>query len=109
MRGETVGRLRAGAPTTDEYGTPIPGVEVEVPITGAAFAPGGSTEPAQTGMARVVITPTLYFHHSWPDIISSDRIRVRGLIYSVIGQPPDWRSPFVAGEGGLVVELKAVE
>jgi len=108
MRGEIVGRLRAGAPTTDEYGTAIPGAEVEVPIPGAAFAPGGSTEPAQTGMARVVTAPTLYFTTS-PDVLSSDRMRVRGLVYSVIGNPALWINPFTGATAGLVVELKAVE
>jgi len=108
MRGETVTRLRPGAPTVDEYGTQIPGAEVEVPIMGAAFDPGGSSEPAQTGTARVVTTPKIYFTTS-PDVLSSDRMRVRGLVYSVIGNPALWINPFTGATAGLVVELKAVE
>lgn len=109
MIGETVTRLRTGAsPGEDPYGNPLPGVDVEVAIPGAAFDPGGSLEPVEVGRAQTVTTPKLYFTTS-PDIISSDRLRVRGLVYSVIGRPALWVSPFTGVTAGMVVELKVAE
>lgn len=109
MRGETVTRLRTGAsPGLDPYDNPLPGVDAEIPLTGAAFDPGGSLEPAEVGRAQTVTTPRLYFRTS-PDIISSDRLRVRGLVYDVIGHPALWVSPFTGVTAGLVVELKVAE
>ena len=109
MIGETVGRIRTGESAgEDPYGNPIPGADVEVPIPGAAFDPGGSLEPVEVGRAQVVTTPKLYWIVA-PDVVSSDRLRVRGLVYSVIGRPALWVSPYTLTTAGLVVELKSVE
>jgi len=108
MRGETVGRIRTGAPAgTDPYGNPIPGIDVETTVPGAAFDPGSSLEPVEVGRAQTVTTPKLYFRSS-PDIISTDRMRARGIVYAVVGNPALWISPYTGVTAGLVVELKAV-
>lgn len=111
MLGETVTRIRAGAQTgTDAFGQPVYGPDVETTIDGAMFAPGGSSESVEVGREAVVTAPTLYFRAAWPDIVETDRIRVRGVEYDVDGRPADWRDPFgTDGPGGLVVTLKAVE
>lgn len=110
MIGETVTRIRTGAsPGLDRYGNPLPGVDAEVPIDGAAFDPGGSLEPLEVGRAQTVTTPKVYFWRSAPDIVSTDRLRVRGLVYQVIGHPARWESPFTTEVAGLVVELQLVE
>ena len=103
---ETVTRIRAGAPTgTDAFGQPIPGPDVETAIEGALFAPGASSEPVEVGREAVVSSPTLYFRGARPDLVRTDRVRVRGLVYELDGDPADWRngdSPV----GGLVVTLR---
>lgn len=111
MLGETVTRIRPGAQTgTDAFGQPVYGSDAETDIDGAMFAPGGSSEPVEVGREAVVTAPTLYFRGTWPDIVATDRIRVRGVEFAVDGKPADWRDPFgTGGPGGLVVTLKAVE
>jgi len=106
MLGESVVRIRPTASAPDRYGNPTT-TDTETTLTGAAFDPGGSREPVEVGRASVVTTPKLYFQ-STPDLTSSDRVRVRGLTYTVEGNPAVWISPFTNVTAGLVVELKAV-
>lgn len=109
MAGETVTRIRAGASAgNDRYGNPIPGTPAETTIAGAFFAPGGTQEPVQTGRAAVIAEPEVYFPGLWPDIVPTDRLRIRGAVYEVQGDPGDWESPWSTGLGGLAVRLKKV-
>lgn len=105
---ETVTRIRHGAQTgTDAFNVPIYGPDIETDITGALVAPGGSTEVITTAGRVPVVTPTtVYFRDAWPDIVPTDRLRVRGVVYDVAGKPADWRSD---GPGGLVVPLRDAE
>lgn len=104
---ETVTRIRDGAQTgTDAFGQPIYGPDVETPIEGALFAPGGTSEPVELGRAPVISEPTLYFRNSWPDIVSTDRLRVRGVVYDVEGVPAEWHRGDQEPLGGLVVTLR---
>ena len=110
MIGEVVIRIRSGASTgVDRYGNPIPGTDVETPLDGAAFDPGGSREPLEVGRAQTVTNPKVYFYMNTPDVVSTDRLRVRGLVYQVKGRPAVWSSPFPSAVGGLVVELELAE
>lgn len=107
--GEPVTRIRAGtSPGPDPYGNPLPGVDVQTVIEGAAFDPGGSREPVEVGRTQTITTPKVFFMDAWPDIVESDRLVVRGRTFTVQGRPPAWRSPW-SGMGGLVVELQEVE
>lgn len=108
MPGEQVVRLRKAATGTDPYGNPI-STETETAIDGCFFDPGGSREPVEVGRDQTVTTPKAYFPGQWPDITDDDRLRVRGLVFDVEGIPPNWRSPYGSGLGGLVVELKRSE
>lgn len=107
MIGETVIRIRAGAsPGNDRYGNPLPGVDVETAVTGAAFEPRFTSETVGADRLTTTTKPALIFFDEWPDLLSTDRVRVRGVIYEVDGVPADYRSPFGTGFGGVVVELK---
>lgn len=106
---ETVIRLRDTQTGVDAYNNPVTET-VETPIPGAAFAPEqASRESVEVGREAVTTQPAVYFHRTWPDIVRTDRLRVRGVEYRVDGDPADWRYPFGAtGPGGLVVTLKRV-
>lgn len=110
MIGETVTRIRAGAQTgTDPFDQPIYGPDVEVDLDAAAFDPGGSLEPVEVGRRAVVTTPKCYWRDETPDIVSTDRLRVRGVVYQVTGNPAAWVSPYTGATKGLVVELREPE
>lgn len=109
--GETVTRIRAGeSTTTDRYGNPIPGPDVETPLDRAGFDPGGSREPVEVGRTATVTNPKVYFRDYAPDVVSTDRLRVRGVVYQVKGRPAEWRDPHAGNVvRGLVVELELAE
>lgn len=119
MAGETVTRIRAGASTeNDRYGNPIPGEPAETTLRGAFFAPGGTQEPVEAGRTQepveagrtaVITEPEIYFPGSWPDIQPDDRLRIRGDVYEVTGDPADWKSPWASGLGGLAIRLRKVD
>lgn len=106
MQGEPVVRIRSTAGALDRYGNPTT-TDAEVTLEGAAFDPGGSLEPVEVGRAAVVTSPKLYFR-SAVDVTAADRMRVRGVTYTVEGNPALWVSPFTAATAGMVVELRAV-
>lgn len=109
MAGETVTRIRPTESGVDRYGNPV-FTDAEVDIPGAFFAPEqSSTELTQVGRVPVITKPSLYFPGAWPDLVASDRVRVRGLVFEVNGDPADWRNPWGGPlPGGLVVTLERV-
>jgi hypothetical protein len=110
VSGETVIRVRRGAQSgVDRYQNPVYGADVETDIEGAFFDPGGSVEPVEIGRSAVITTPKAYWRDSTPDIVSTDHLRVRGVLYAVEGNPAVWVSPWSSLTRGTVVELKAVQ
>lgn len=109
--GETVTRQR-GTATGDPYSgenTLISWVAPdELEIAGCAFNPGVSTEPLQDRRNAVLTRPQVYAPPD-ADVLSGDRLVVRGDTYEVVGRPADWRSPFTGWAPGLVIELELVE
>ncbi|MAE64152.1 MAG: hypothetical protein CMJ18_07735 [Phycisphaeraceae bacterium] len=109
--GETVTRLRgtavvdpySGEPTSTDWSAPD-----SLAIPGCAFNPGGSLEPVEAGRTPVVTTPEVYAP-TGSDVLSGDRLVVRGLTFDVVGRPQDWRSPFTGWAPGLVIPLKLWE
>lgn len=105
--GEPVTRRRQEQSGTDRYGNPVYGWVDTVLPERAAFDPGGTREAVEVGRDPVVTTPKLYFIVH-PDLASTDRLVVRGRVYTVQGDPAVWDDPFGSAVGGTVVELEAV-
>lgn len=105
MESETVVRLRATT-TADPYsGEQIAdwSTPSELPIeTLAPAEPRPSQEPVQEARNAVTSGWTLYLP-AGSDVTAQDRMRVRGRVYPVLGQPADW-----SGEG-LVVQCAETE
>jgi len=101
--GEPVTRIRGEVTGADRYGNPTT-VDVETDLPPAFVAPEGAPEVAEPGRVIASQSPTLYWRDERPDVIVTDRLRVRGEVFAVDGVPADWRSPW-GGVGGLVVRL----
>lgn len=89
--GETVTVVRP-APL-DKFGDPVPGeTDTEFDSDGWMVAPGGSTE-LRDGQNSVDSDMALY--RTGPpgseEILPKDRVRVRGQLYEVQGEPAVWR------------------
>lgn len=93
---ETVTVIRP--PGRDRFGDQANGVIVEFDIPGCLFAPGPSRE---MGFAsNQVLSDGTVYGPPGMDVQPTDRMRVRGDIYSVVGHPQVW------GSVGTVVVLR---
>ena len=106
MQTETVTRLRATAlanpysAESDETSWDNPD---ELAITTLAPAePRPSSEPVQDARNAVTSGFTLYLPED-SDVTARDRMRVRGRVYDVLGDPAGWLG------AGLVVQVGATE
>lgn len=110
VSGEAIVVIRDGAPTgaKDRYGRDVLGLDVETTSTGWAFAPAGSSEPVAVGRTEVITLDTLY-RRGTADITAADRVRVRGAVREVEGDPADWVHYYSGRFLGVVVRLKTVE
>lgn len=102
--GETVVRLRRGpSPGRDPRGQPIPGTMTETPVEGCVVAPraespqvGGEQQQARD----TVIAGWTVYAPPGSDILTTDRVRIRGEVCEITGHPGDWgRSPFTGTAG----------
>ena len=108
MRGEKVlwHRYVPGA-GRDAYNRPVTGFAAPVPITGALFAPGSSSEPGPRASYRVVSQPTLILEKN-PGVGPHDRFVIRGKLYEVTGDPDDWSTGMTSWNPGVEIALKGV-
>lgn len=77
----------------DETGDPA-----EFTVPGCLFAPGPSQEPAF--LALQVITDGTVYAPPGTEVVPTDRINVRGDLYTVVGHPQVW------GSFGVVIALR---
>jgi hypothetical protein len=103
--GETVTLLRrvlAGQDSdgNDEWST------VETDVAGCAVWPRGSSELVQ-GRDTVIVGLAILLP-AGTAVAASDRLRVRGDLYEVDGQPGSWQSPFSGLSAGVQVALTRV-
>lgn len=98
--GETVTVLRPGGrkPNGDRIPGPPP---FDVP--GWAIAPRSSSESDDRG-SSVIVGLSLFGPYD-ADIRPDDQVRVRGVVYDVVGEPGRWRNPMTGREAGLEVAV----
>lgn len=109
--GDTVTIVRPGATTRDAYGNYVPGPPTEVPVAGCGVAPrdGSSAGDNELTDARdTVITGLTVYAPYGTDIRATDKMRVGGQLYDVVGLPGSFRSPFTGSTAPVVVSLELV-
>ena len=104
--GETIQRIRA-VPILDPYSGEATGSTwvgaPEIPIEFVAVEPRPSTEPTEDARNAVMSGYTLY-PPAGSDVTLADRVRVRGVVYEVEGDPADWVNPFTGDNPGMVIQ-----
>lgn len=104
--GETATVLRPGPPTQDPYGNDVPGPDTETDYGGCAIWPRVSSEDVQ---ARDQIIDGLYvLFPPGADVLATDRVRARGQVYLVDGEPGLYRSPLTGTALGPQVSLTRI-
>lgn len=104
--GETVDVITAGAKVDPRSGDEVADWEAatEATVAGVAVEPRPSQEPQQDARNAIVSGFTLYLPAD-ATVTARNRIRVRGEVYDVLGEPALWRSPFTGWEPGQVVQV----
>jgi len=104
--GEVATVLRASTSTQDPYGNDVPRSDTETDYPGCAVWPRVSSEDVQ---ARDQVIEGLYvLFPVGADVLSTDRVRVRGETYLVDGDPGIYRSPLTGTKIGPQVSLTKV-
>ncbi|HEU4567436.1 MAG TPA: hypothetical protein VFR99_05325 [Marmoricola sp.] len=105
--GETVVRIRLTPGGRDRFGDPVGTTEDRLTIPGCAVAPRQGGE--QIGDGRYAVTSGIdLYAPAGADILPSDRVEVRGVVYEVTGEPADWASPYSGRRPGMLVQLTRV-
>ena len=109
--GELVTVLRRTVTGQDSYGNDtVTWTEEDVagvPVwPGDANAAGGNERVQARDMVLTGMTVGLPYGFA---ITAYDRIRVRGAVYEVNGEPASWRSPLTGTEAGVIVSLTLVQ
>lgn len=102
LPGETVTLLRRTRAGTDPDGNDA-WVTAEVPVAGCVVWPRASSELVEqqdtviVGLSVLLPPATV--------VLATDRVRVRGDVYEVDGQPAAWTSPFDQQTPGVQAAL----
>lgn len=104
--GETVTVVRPGAPTEDQYGNEVPGAPTSTDVPGCAVAPRSSSEDLQA-RDQVIVGLNVWMP-SGSDVRATDRMRVRGVLYDIDGEPGLFATPFTGTSGHVQVSLTRV-
>lgn len=80
-------------PGKDQFGDPLPDAPTETDLTGCQFAPVASAEAGSASGSNQVDTHATIYRLGDPtevDVRPTDRIRARGVVYQVVGEPAVW-------------------
>jgi head-tail adaptor len=108
--GELVEVLEAGT-ATDGYGNTVEDWDSPVVVDKDDYAgvePRPLGEQEQDNRNAVVKGYTLYVK---PDltVTAQNRVRVRGDVWAIDGDPADWRNPFTGWHPGIVLQVGRVD
>lgn len=109
--GDTITILRPGPPTRDAYNNDVPGTPTEIEVSGCGIAPRDNTGSGANELTEArdtVISGLILYAPYGTDIRATDRIRVGGELYEVVGLPGGFRSPFTGSAGPVVAALELV-
>lgn len=107
--GETI-QVLSPTETTDAYNNTVEDwtSPTEVGVDGVAVEPRPSSEDNRDARNAVISGFTLYIP-AGTAVTAANRVRVRGEVYLVDGEPAEWRNPFTGWEPGSVVQTKRME
>lgn len=106
--GETVTRQR-GTPKTDRYNkTIIDWTDPDTEDYICGVAQSGSLEPLVDARTEVDSDFDVFMPPA-TDVLSGDRLVIRGLTCDVVGRPFSWLNPFTGWTPGTVAHAKIVE
>lgn len=96
--------------TTDRYGDETEDwtTPTEVEVEGVAVEPRPSSEDHRDARNAVTSGFTLYMPAT-AVVTPANKVRVRGRVYGVEGEPADWRNPYTGWTPGIVVQTTGVE
>jgi hypothetical protein len=108
--GETVDVLTAGSVADPYSGEPSEwwDTPTEESHEGVAVEPRPSQEPVQDARNAVTSGFTLYGLPAG-SVTPANRVRVRGKVYDVLGEPSHWVQPMTGTDFGLVVQVGLTE
>lgn len=98
---ETFTRIRP--PGRGAFGDPLPGTGTQLDIPGCQFAPGASHESDPAGGGRQTITDGTVYAPPGIDVVRTDQMRIRGVLFDVAGDPQDW-----GPDAGVVITVRKV-
>jgi hypothetical protein len=108
--GETITLLRTSTTGTDDYGNDVL-TDVELPVRHVAVWPRSASSTSNgesSGEHSTVIAGLSLLVPPGVAIKATDRVRVRGEIYEVEGEPGHWRSYLTNTDAGTEVALRRV-
>jgi hypothetical protein len=106
LGGEIVVVLRRVADGEDRYHN-VKYRTVEAPVASAAVRVVGADEAGEGGGSSLTLTLEVILPPG-TEITANDRLRVRGLVYEVDGEPQDQRDPLTGGQPGVRVIARRV-
>ncbi|MDT0451866.1 hypothetical protein [Streptomyces hesseae] len=104
--GEVVTVLRPGPAVLDIYGNDTPGSDHEHPLHGCVVAPAPGTETL--GGQNTVTDRVVIYAPAGSDVRPTDRLRVRGVVFTVHGPAEVFRSPLTGTHAGVQIAAQCV-
>lgn len=104
----TITRIRPSG--VDQYGDPLPATELDVAGCGVWNRDANSTAPDEDTYQRdTVINGYGVLAPPGSDFRPTDKVRLRGVVYELVGEPVLLESPLTGTNAGVQLMLRHVE